>query len=1247
MSISSMIAAQRRLLSLGLAILALFSACSGDDREFASVGLPGGTPRVAGTACAEGQVQPCSITLSKRAGTLECYHGTQLCLDGRWSECQNGKLSEQAALAAPLGLRSQALNEPTGCQNNPCNPYCRWFDEVPETPLDAVDGEGGNFDWDAGSLAGLPGSVIETALNQPCSTARDCQFNTRCENPNSGSCSHSVCASGVPLSENCSECAELAYEIAEQSPTAYGQCFALPADASAEQCVHDPCSTGLALKSNCDEAVARLCLEPGYATCCTESWDRECVERFRSQNPGVCQCGTGEVARGDACLYHNTASLNWSAARDTCRARGDGWDLAWVLHANENSYLSDTWGSSTGGAGLWIGFNDLITEGSWSYDNAAVAGSWDEATRSATPGLFVNWESAEPATGTEASCAAIGTSGAWQGHHCGNDLLPSVCKGPPLHSTARAPTECATSGEYFEYWAFYENYTGALDHTFSPGEQYVITIVARGDYAGGAWPEMEVAVDFAPIGTAVIDASGWKSYTFEYTAVTAAPVPVMVTFLNDYSDASSDRNFYVNSISIQCAGAGPVTPTWSNECIGLAEATCGIRCNPEQEAVGVCVPWLPGETDDSCPDRPDLALGVPCEGSIVVCNHGGAAVEEEVTVVHFPEGAAQFGSAAPDMTVDDVVTCTTDERIAPGECISLSESECRTVEGEPAPLTGTRHLMVNPPGPAAVTECSGLDNWAIHVDGISCGAPACFGGSTGVTRVRRPVDIVFVIDNSASMAEEIAQVEQRINEDFAAIIEASGLDYRVIMVSRYGDLAYPFGGIGGVSWPICVGAPLGGTDCSDPNNQVPTPGERFFHYSANVGSNDALCLLLDGFSAPDELGVQNRPGWQVLAPEGYGAWLRPDAFKTFVVITDDNVQCGTAGNLWLDDRETATGGERVAADFDAALRTLSPAQFSGPGGERKYIWHSIVNVRENVPAAEPWSSDADIVTDLCTGPPGSYVGPGTGYQALSRMTGGLRYPSCRTSDFNAVFNAIAEQVIDTSAASCMFELNGSNIDLTEARVSYQSGQDERTDLSEVSDEGNCTDNGWYLELPASTEEPPVLSLCPEACSMIQADPGAHVFVEFGCEMSASPTTHNELYEAECPQGSIVEWKALGYDTTITGDGFVEFSVRTGATLEELGDASYTHLNTATESAPQCLYLDKMTCVPEDVDCHCVPTDSDPPGVGGGVELSGNKLDPVAAQQPYLELLINMVPSSEGSSPTVQDWRVAYSCLPGE
>lgn len=64
-----------------------------------------------------------------------------------------------------------------------------------------------------------------------------------------------------------------------------------------------------------------------------------------------------------------------------------------------------------------------------------------------------------------------------------------------------------------------------------------------------------------------------------------------------------------------------------------------------------------------------------------------------------------------------------------------------------------------------------------------------------------PVDIIIVIDNSGSMSTEIKGVQDNINKNFAAILENSGLDYRVILVAAYGKYT---------SQRVCIEAPLSG-----------------------------------------------------------------------------------------------------------------------------------------------------------------------------------------------------------------------------------------------------------------------------------------------------------------------------------------------------------------------------------------------------------------------------------------------------
>src|SRR5205809_1095005 len=64
---------------------------------------------------------------------------------------------------------------------------------------------------------------------------------------------------------------------------------------------------------------------------------------------------------------------------------------------------------------------------------------------------------------------------------------------------------------------------------------------------------------------------------------------------------------------------------------------------------------------------------------------------------------------------------------------------------------------------------------------------ACAMASAHATLVRMPVDLIFIIDNSGSMSDEIHGVETNINTNFVDIIKKSGLDYRVIMLTHYGS----------------------------------------------------------------------------------------------------------------------------------------------------------------------------------------------------------------------------------------------------------------------------------------------------------------------------------------------------------------------------------------------------------------------------------------------------------------------------
>ena len=368
---------------------------------------------------------------------------------------------------------------------------------------------------------------------------------------------------------------------------------------------------------------------------------------------------------------------------------------------------------------------------------------------------------------------------------------------------------------------------------------------------------------------------------------------------------------------------------------------------------------------------------------------------------------------------------------------------------------------------------------------------------------RRPVDIIFIIDNSGSMAGEISQVQARINDDFVRIIEESSVDYRVIMLSRYGDVDTR-DPIGDSDHPICIHQPLGAGECVDPENELLDHNPPiFFHFSADITSHASLCIIFEAFSQSDEIG-EGRPDWIPIARNGYSAFLRERALKTFVEITDDGVNCSTnatadGSRLRLDDGDNAEDGEAVAEAFDAALLELSPEHF-GTAAQRNYNFYSIVAMDENDPETAPWQPEDPIQEGMCSAGGGAEA-PGTGYQALSIMTDALRYPTCLNDNFDAIFQAIAQGVVSGSL-SCEWAIpappSGQTLDREKVSVLYTPGEsDEAEPIPYVDVVDNCDDGGgWYYN---DKENPTRVVVCNATCDRLRRDPDGAVMVRFECE----------------------------------------------------------------------------------------------------------------------------------------------------
>ena len=341
------------------------------------------------------------------------------------------------------------------------------------------------------------------------------------------------------------------------------------------------------------------------------------------------------------------------------------------------------------------------------------------------------------------------------------------------------------------------------------------------------------------------------------------------------------------------------------------------------------------------------------------------------------------------------------------------------------------------------------------------GGVVCASTSAETTVDKAPADIIFVVDNSGSMNEEIAAVESNINVNFANIVSAAQIDYQVLMVTDHGTSNYE----------LCVSPPLSPqSDCNAPPGQ----SELFHHYDVNVQSHDSLCIVLDTLSGkiPDQHGQY---------PNGWLPLLRQEAIKFFIEISDDGTACSSS-EVYLHDSvngQFPEPGQQAATDFDTQLSLLSTQQF-GDSSKRKYKFYSIIGITPNNPPTTPYNSADPVIEDECP----SAIDPGQTYQWLSKGTGGYRYPVCQHADYGPIFEQIANDVLVTTAIPCMIDLPdepmGESFDLTAVEVGFTpAAGDPAQPLTQVGHVGECSDSGLEFYVEDNRVE-----LCPAACSLV-------------------------------------------------------------------------------------------------------------------------------------------------------------------
>jgi hypothetical protein len=346
---------------------------------------------------------------------------------------------------------------------------------------------------------------------------------------------------------------------------------------------------------------------------------------------------------------------------------------------------------------------------------------------------------------------------------------------------------------------------------------------------------------------------------------------------------------------------------------------------------------------------------------------------------------------------------------------------------------------------------------------------ACAATSVEAEVTVLPVDIIWMVDNSSSMAPAIAQIQSGLNA-FASTIGASGLDYQVIMLSLRSPTSPVMIG-GSPRYPVCIPPPLAGdASCGD--------GPRFFQSSIDIRSTQPLEQFLGtlgqtaGYTAADARGG---PPW--------AQHLRPSATKTIVVVTDDNAR------LSATDFETFPGGKNPFNSLTLPPGILHP---SWNGLFDKYLFSGIYG----------WGSTADPGV-TCTyadqsHPPSS----GPTYTTLVQKTGGVRAKVCDgAAAWQPFFDAVAQSVLVTAELSCEIDIpapSSGTLDPTKVNVVLGDGG---SPLPGVTSAAACAGGeGWYYDDPVN---PTKVILCQASCDAAQASVGpgkpGHIDVLFGCQ----------------------------------------------------------------------------------------------------------------------------------------------------
>ena len=231
---------------------------------------------------------------------------------------------------------------------------------------------------------------------------------------------------------------------------------------------------------------------------------------------------------------------------------------------NDQRYITGDFGSNIGNCvDVFAPGVDIEMAGNWD-DSALTLGSGTTEAAPHVAGAAAIYLGAHPdATPAEVAQAIVAqaTQGALSniGQGSPNLLLytsdlvgASTC----TEAVYEAELMTASTGQAVtDGWNIWSNGYVQFAHSFS-SESSDVTVTARGEQAGGAWPNMTVTINGSQVYSTTVSSASFANYTFS-VASAQGPAQVRVHFTNDYYANGNDRNLIVDKVTVNSCGDSP------------------------------------------------------------------------------------------------------------------------------------------------------------------------------------------------------------------------------------------------------------------------------------------------------------------------------------------------------------------------------------------------------------------------------------------------------------------------------------------------------------------------------------------------------------------------------------------------------------------------------------------------------------------------------------------------------------------